>query len=401
MPAQPAAAAAAAARCCLDFIVGREKMFFWPMLIFGAMLFVAYANGANDNFKGVATLFGSGVTDYRKALWWATATTAAGSLAASLLATRLISVFQGEGLIPPYLDGSLPFLSAVILGAAVTVFLATKIGMPISTTHSLTGALVGGGIAAAGFNLNLVSLLHSFFLPLLVSPLIAVVLSLLAYPLLRTALRFAGVDKQTCVCIGSEILPAAVTPDGYVLSRSSSGLRVMIDREPQCVQRFTSTIWGVNVQRLTDVAHFFSAGAVSFARGLNDTPKIVAIGLTASALNLTWVVVFVALIMSVGGVLSARQVAETVSKRITAMEPDQGFLANLVTSFLVIFASKWGMPVSTTHISCGALFGIGAVNGHARWRVIRNILLAWVLTLPFAGVSAGLIYMLLSRWPAI
>jgi PiT family inorganic phosphate transporter len=155
------------------------------------------------------------------------------------------------------------------------------------------------------------------------------------------------------------------------------------------------------VQRLTDVAHFFSAGAVSFARGLNDTPKIVAIGLTASALNLTWVVVFVALIMSVGGVLSARQVAETVSKRITAMEPDQGFLANLVTSFLVIFASKWGMPVSTTHISCGALFGIGAVNGHARWRVIRNILLAWVLTLPFAGVSAGLIYMLLSRWPAI
>jgi PiT family inorganic phosphate transporter len=83
------------------------------------------------------------------------------------------------------------------------------------------------------------------------------------------------------------------------------------------------------------------------------------------------------------------------------MEPDQGFLANLVTSFLVIFASKWGMPVSTTHVSCGSLFGIGAVNGGAQWGVIRNILLAWVLTLPFAGMSAGLIYVLLARQAAL
>jgi PiT family inorganic phosphate transporter len=100
--------------------------------------------------------------------------------------------------------------------------------------------------------------------------------------------------------------------------------------------------------------------------------------------------------MAVGGLLNARRVAETVSKRITAIEPDQGFIANLVTSFLVIFASKWGMPVSTTHVSCGSLFGIGVVNGHAQWSVIRTILLAWVLTVPFAGTSAGVIYLLLS-----
>jgi inorganic phosphate transporter, PiT family len=152
---------------------------------------------------------------------------------------------------------------------------------------------------------------------------------------------------------------------------------------------------------LIDYGHYFSAGAVSFARGLNDTPKIVALGIVAGALDLESSIALVAIVMAVGGLLSARRVAETVSKRITAMEPDQGLLANLVTSFLVIFASKWGMPVSTTHVSCGSLFGIGAVNGHARWGIIRNILLAWVLTLPFAGVSAGLIYMLLSRWPTI
>jgi inorganic phosphate transporter, PiT family len=93
----------------------------WALLIIGAMLFVAYANGANDNFKGVATLFGSGVAGYRTALWWATAATAAGSIAAFFLATSLISVFQGNGLVPTALLHSPPFLATVIFGAAVGI----------------------------------------------------------------------------------------------------------------------------------------------------------------------------------------------------------------------------------------------------------------------------------------
>jgi inorganic phosphate transporter, PiT family len=376
-------------------------MFFWPILIIGGMLFVAYANGANDNFKGVATLFGSGVADYRKALWWATAATLAGSLVAMLLGTRLISVFQGKGLVPDELIQSPEFLASVILGAAITVIAATRIGMPISTTHSLTGALLGSGVVAAGFQLNVGTLVQSFFLPLLVSPLIAVASSVLLYPLLRATLRFAGVDRQTCVCIGNEVIPAMVTPEGYALSNAWSPLRVIVGQEAHCAQRLTGTVLGINVQKLIDYGHYFSAGAVSFARGLNDTPKIVALGIVAGALDLESSIGLVAIVMAMGGLLNARRVAETVSKRITAMEPDQGFLANLVTSFLVIFASKLGMPVSTTHVSCGSLFGIGAVNGHAHWGIIRNILLAWVLTLPFAGVSASLIYMLLSRWPTI
>lgn len=372
----------------------------WPIIIVGATLFIAYANGANDNFKGVATLFGSGVADYRKALWWATAATLAGSLVAMVLATRLISVFQGKGLVPDELIQSPDFLASVILGAAITVIAATRISMPISTTHSLTGALLGGGVVAAGFHLNVGTLLESFFLPLLVSPLIAVAAAYLLYPLFRAVLRFSGVDSQTCVCIGNEVIPALLTPEGYALSNAGSPLRVIVDQEAHCVQRLTGTLVGINVQKLIDYGHYFSAGAVSFARGLNDTPKIVALGMAARALGLEWSVGFVAIVMAVGGILNARKVAETVSKRITAMEPDQGFLANLVTSFLVIFASKWGMPVSTTHVSCGSLFGIGMVNGRAQWGVIRNILLAWVLTLPLAGVSAGLIYMLLSRLAA-
>lgn len=372
-------------------------MFDFAVPIVGAILFVAYANGANDNFKGVATLFGGGVTDYRKALWWATATTLAGSLAAYLLAEKLISVFQGNGLVPPFLVQSPVFLTAVILGAALTVFAATKIGMPISTTHSLAGALCGAALAAVGFDLSIETLLQSFFLPLLVSPLLAAALSLTVYPLLTAALGLAGIDKQTCVCVGSEVLPATVTAEGYVFADASTGLRVIVDQPSRCVQRLSGTMFGIAVHRLIDYGHYLSAGAVSFARGLNDTPKIVALGLAGGALNLSWSIGLVAAVMALGGVLNARKVAETVSKRITALDADQGFLANLVTSVLVIFASKWGLPVSTTHVSCGALFGIGAASGQAHWGVIRIILFAWVLTLPIAAASAGMIYLLLSQ----
>jgi PiT family inorganic phosphate transporter len=366
-------------------------------LIIGAMLFVAYANGANDNFKGVATLFGSGISSYRKALWWATLTTLAGSAAAMLLATRLIAVFQGEGLVPDTVAQSPGFLGAAILGAAVTVMASARIGMPISTTHSLTGALVGGAIAAGGFNLSLDTLAQSFFLPLLVSPLMAVALSLILVPFSRAFFRLAGMNRATCFCVASEIMPVMATPEGCVLSNRASPLRVIIDQEPQCEQRVAGNLFGVNIHTLVDYGHFLSAGAVSFARGLNDTPKIVALGLAAGELGTEWSIGFVAVAMAAGGLLSARRVAETVSKRITAMEPDQGFLANLVTSFLVICASAWGMPVSTTHVSCGALFGIGVARGGAHWATIRAIVLAWFLTLPFAAASAGVLYTVLAR----
>jgi PiT family inorganic phosphate transporter len=211
---------------------------------------------------------------------------------------------------------------------------------------------------------------------------------------LSRAIGFVGLTKDNCVCIGNEFVPTFVTPDGVVFTETTPGLRVIVDSEATCAQRLSGTLFGINGQRLLDVGHFLSAGAVSFARGLNDTPKLVALGLAVSVLDLAWSTVLVAVFMALGGLMYSQKIAETVGKRITRMDSDQGFVANLITSFLVIFASKWGLPVSTTHVSCGALFGIGVANGQARWRVIRTILLAWLLTLPAAAlVSAGCYYL--------
>ena len=367
-------------------------MFSWSVIIVGATLFTAYANGANDNFKGVATLFGSGMTDYRKALGWATMSTLAGSVAAFFLATELISIFQGKGLVPRELSGSEPFVAAVVLGAALTVMLATKIGMPISTTHSLTGALFGSGLLAVGFDLGFSALAVNFFLPLLISPLCAVAIAAFGFPLLNRFVQRAGLNQENCLCLEA-VAPSMVTPQGVVFVETTPGLRVIMDRAAVCAQLQSPTIFGINGQTLLDASHFLSAGAVSFARGLNDTPKIVALGLAGNPLGLSWTVGLVALAMALGGLIHTEKIADTLSKRITGMNPDQGFLANLVTSVLVIFASKWGMPVSTTHVSCGALFGIGIANGQARWKTIRTILMAWLLTLPLSALlSAGFFF---------
>ncbi|MBI4115178.1 MAG: inorganic phosphate transporter [Candidatus Omnitrophica bacterium] len=369
-----------------------------------AVLLVAYANGANDNFKGVATLFGSGTTDYRKALSWATATTLSGSIAALFLATRLVRTFTGKGLVPDAVIGNPAFLAAVALGAGLTVLLAARFGIPISTTHGLTGALVGAGFIAIGGELGFTTLGKNFLMPLIASPFMALVLTTAVYFVMHKARKTLGITRKSCLCVGEKVIPLADLglENGQMFTSTEITLpEVFVGNEKSCkakaIEIYEGKMFGVNAQSVLDFFHFLSAGAVSFARGLNDTPKIVALLVASSALGLTWNVGFVALAMAVGGILGARKVAETVSHKITYMNHGQGLAANLVTAILVIFASQWGMPVSTTHVSCGALFGIGLVNGKARWNVISSILGAWFLTLPVAAFFSAASFILLSR----
>ncbi len=371
----------------------------WTLLIILATLFVAYTNGANDNFKGVATLFGSGTTDYRKALTWATVTTLAGSFTAFFFATKLIKIFSGKGLVPDTLMATPEFLLAVALGASVTILIATVKGIPISTTHSLTGALVGAGLVAIGADLGFSTLGKNFFIPLLMSPLIAVVLTVVVYVVFRFGSQSLGIKRNTCVCIGERVIQVANANlvNGQMLSMTQlRSLDIFVDEKSQCqartLDRYEGKVLGIDAQQILDALHFLSAGAVSFARGLNDTPKIVALAVTAGALGLKFNIGLVAIVMALGGILSAKKVAETMSHRITKMNHGQGFTANLITAVLVIFASRMGVPVSTTHVSCGSLFGMGLVNGKARWKVIGGIVSAWVLTLPIAALLSAGVY---------
>ena len=367
-----------------------------PIALFLATCFLAYSNGANDNFKGVASLFGARAATYRSAITWATLTTFAGSIASLFLAQALLQKFSGKGLVPDALVASPQFLLALSLGAALTVILATRFGFPVSTTHALMGAIIGSGLVAVGDEVNFAALGRGFVLPLLLSPVLAIVVGAIFYFCFHTARVGIGVNKEWCVCVGCEERVVSQTP-GSVLSMDLAAipLTLSIDELENCRERYAGSFMGLGSQQLMDAAHFCSAGVVSFARGLNDTPKIVAMLLLFQALDLRAGFFAVALTMALGGLLHSRGIAETMSHKITVMNHGQGFAANLATALLVILASLFGLPVSTTHVSVGALFGIGLTTGQSNPRVMANIALSWIMTLPCAALLAGLAYTLL------
>jgi PiT family inorganic phosphate transporter len=363
-------------------------------------LFVAYANGANDNFKGVATLYGANVAGYRKAITIATLATFAGCIASVFFAEALIEAFSAKGLVPDAVAASPTFLISVAAGAGGTVILATLLGFPISTTHGLTGALVGAGLIAAGAELDLSMLGSTFVLPLLLSPMIAVLLTMLFYRIAHALTRRLDITKESCVCVapgeftpvvafhGAGALPGAI---GYGEIRS---VAVTAGTAPECMEKYNGAVLGITAQKLVDAVHYASAAAVSFARGLNDTPKIVGLLLVAEALHVEISVLAIAGAMALGGWLNSRKVAETMSRKISRMNDGQALTANLVTAFLVIFASRFGMPVSTTHVSVGSIAGIGIVNGSADRSVASAILMSWLLTLPVAALIAAGVYLI-------
>ncbi|PCH64874.1 MAG: phosphate permease, partial [Bacteroidetes bacterium] len=304
------------------------------LLIFIAVCFLAFSNGANDNFKGVATLFGSGTTNYKSAITWATLTTVLGSVTSVFLAQLLVKNFSGKGLVPDEFINGHEFAIAIALGAGLTVMLATKIGMPISTTHGLVGALVGAGFVAVGMAFNFQKLGKVFFLPLILSPFMAAVLSFVVYLIFRKARILLGVNKETCICVGEEVVEVIPNSSGMnpqLILQASKKLSSKVAKVAECREMYQGNLLGIKAQTLLDYAHYLSAGIVSFARGLNDTPKIVGLLLIINVMDIKWGMMIVATAMAVGGLLSAKKVGIHISKDITPMNHGQGFSANLIT----------------------------------------------------------------------
>lgn len=366
------------------------------LALLAATLFVAYANGANDNFKGVSTLYGSGTLGYRGALVLATTAQISGSIASVLLADTLVKAFSGKGLVPAEISASAPFLTSVGLGASATVMLATVLGFPISTTHALTGALVGAALIANAGSVDIGVLGQSFFLPLLTSPVLAAVTCAPLYWLAHQMVLRQGLTRDSCVCLEPPSVPvvAAFTDTPVLVPNATIAPSVVTGTVASCERNksYDGHLIGVAAQSIVDTLHYLSAFALCFARGLNDTPKIFALLFAASLMQAEISLSLIAAVMAVGGWLQSRKVAEKMSHEITPMNEGQALMANLVASIYVIGASKLGMPVSTTHVTVGAITGVGLVRGTARLGVIRNILLSWVLTLPIAAMIGAISY---------
>jgi PiT family inorganic phosphate transporter len=340
-------------------------------------LALAFANGANDVSKGIATLVGSGVTSYRAAVTWGSVATFAGAITAASLTQRLVATFSGKGIVTNPTDAP-AFLLAVAVGAIGWLMVATLTGMPVSTTHSLVGALVGAGLLQAGLRgVIWKALIGKVAAPLLFSPIASLVLVIVILPLMRPLLDRSS---RYCVCVEQTSL---ATPEGIAFREAVPS--VAVGEETSCAKA---------VARVSaiDAAHWISSGATSFFRAVNDTPKIVALGIAAAAaLSLAgWhVYLLVAAAMALGSLVAGFRVTATLARKVTRVTPENGLIANLATSILVAAASRFVLPVSTTHVSTGAIVGIGAEGSGVRWKMVGEMLLAWLVTLPVSGALAA------------
>jgi len=357
------------------------------MIIIAAGIAIAWANGSNDVSKGIATLVGAGVTSYRTALHWGTFFTAAGAMTGAFFASAMVDTFGGK-LLTAAATPDLSAALATIGGAAGWVLLATRTGLPVSTTHAIVGALLGVALMAFGAaGVAWTTLIWKVALPLLLSPLVALAATL--------GLR-RGWDKwrssraraADCICLTATPRVVFAQPSGRGISEFSPDVTFgtcEAESLPGSRARALVTV---------DMLHWLSAGLTSFARGMNDAPKLAGLMLAAMLLSgdgelaSRTAFLVVAAAMTLGGLMAGLRVTRLLAEKITVMNHHEGFTANIVTSMLVSTGAVFGLPMSTTHVSTSALIGVGASGrfGDLRMDVVKKLLAAWVITLPGAAI---------------
>lgn len=378
----------------------QRRMILFETILIVFVIALAYLNGANDISKGIATLVGGKILKPAPAIAWGTITTIAGALAGVAIAGGLLKTFSNGLLSQSLITTAFPM--AVTIGAAGWVLFATRTGLPVSTTHALTGGIIGAALAQLGSSGILwKALIQKIALPLALSPVISFVLAWLIFPLLRYAL--ASINNY-CLCLEvqqTQLLPIQQVAGTMAIpppSLQPPALHVVADQVPNCAQMVSrcSVKW-----RVADSLHVLTSGLTSFARGFNDTPKIAALLIGTSWLggaNTFKIFGLVAIGMCIGSLLGGRKVLETMAGKITAMNGLEGFTANLGTSTLVMAATLFSLPLSTTHVATSAIVGIGVrSHGRANWQVVCDILLAWLVTLPTAAILAYLISIILKQ----
>ncbi len=367
---------------------------FFVLLLGG---FLAYVNGSNDVSKSIATLAGSGVTNYRRAILWGTFWTGAGGLAGAAFAGAMVTTF-GKGLLASGVTPTFAAAAATVLGATAWVAIATRTGLPVSTTHAIVGSISGVGLVAYGLaGVRWGALGGKIALPLLLSPLIA----LAATQAVLRSWNFLSQDGGTevdCLCAEFATAPTLVgagSDNTAVITASfAPGLEVTVGPQRQCAIHHSAA-----VQVTTNHLHWATSGATSFARGMNDAPKIVALVLAAASLmgpaaNIGTLSFFVVTLgMVAGSWLAGQRVTTVMAEKITSMDHREGFVANLITAVLVGSGATMGLPMSTTHVSSGAIIAVGVRNrAGLNWRTVRTLLSAWVVTLPAAALLGILAY---------
>jgi PiT family inorganic phosphate transporter len=395
--------------------------------VFG--LFMAWGIGANDVANAMATSVGSGALRIKQAVILAAIFEFAGAYLAGGEVTKTIR----KGIVEPDAFTADPNLLiwgmlAALLAAGTWLLIASRKGWPVSTTHSIVGAVVG--FAAVGIGMEAVNWgkVGTIVMSWVVSPLLAGTLAFIIFRTIQKLILNAENPVQSAIkygpyylfLVGSIIALVTIKKGlkhvgldidaehaffyaslvGIVVAIAGSFLIRKVKINPKADKKFHYA----NVEKIFAVLMIFTASAMAFAHGSNDVANAVGpmaavistaqTGMVASKSALPgWVLLLGGIGIVIGLATFGYKVIATVGKKITELTPSRGFAAEIAAAGTVVLASFTGIPISTTHTLVGAILGVGFARGIGAidMRVVGNIFMSWVVTLP-AGAFLAILF---------
>lgn len=394
--------------------------------------FMAWGVGANDVANAMGTSVGAKAITIKQAIIIAMVFEFAGAYLAGGEVTSTIR----RGIVDPELLADQPDLlvygmMAALLAAAIWLLVATTFGWPVSTTHSIVGAIVGFasvGISMEAVNWSKVGEIASSWV---VSPLMAGTISFLLYMSVR---KFVFNQADPFIA-AKRVVPVYIFMVGYTISMVTmvKGLKhvgldmsfqesalyslfvalavaaigiVAMARIRRVVVSETHDV--INIERLFGVLMVFTACSMAFAHGSNDVAN--AIGPVAAVNSIiaaggdvaqkasmpSWILLLGGAGIVAGLALYGYRVIRTIGTHITELTPSSGFAAELAAASTVVIASGYSLPVSTTHTLVGGVLGVGLARGLAalNLRVVGTIIASWLVTLPAGGILAIIFFYL-------
>ena len=402
-------------------------------ILFG--FFMAWGVGANDVANAMGTSVGARAITLKQAVIIAMVFEFAGAYLAGGEVTSTIR----SGIVDPELLSDDPDLlvygmMSALLAAGIWLLIATTFGWPVSTTHSIVGAIVGFaavGISVDAINWSKIARIASSWV---VSPILAGSISFMLYMSVR---RFVF-DTSDPFAAARRAVPVYIFLVGFIISMVTmvKGLKhvgldltfqqaifmslgvastmgvigiIALSRIKRVVKSASHDI--VNIERMFGVLMLFTACAMAFAHGSNDVAN--AIGPLAAVNSIitsggnvlqsarmpSWI-----LLLGGGGIVAGLalygyRVMRTIGTHITDLTPSSGFAAELAAASTVVLASGYSLPVSTTHTLVGGVLGVGLAKGleALNLRVVGTIFVSWLVTLP-AGAILAIIFFYMFRW---
>lgn len=412
----------------MSIIVQHGEIFIILACLFG--LFMAWGVGANDVANAMGTSVGSKAITIKQAIIIAVIFE---FLGAWLAGGEVTATIRG-GIVDPVLLQANPELLvygmlSALLAAAIWLLIASAKGWPVSTTHSIVGAIVGFGAVGLGVEAVAWGRVGTIASSWVVSPLLAGAISFLLFK----SVQYLIFEAKDPFVAAKRTVPFYIFLVGFIVSMVTltkglahvgldftfgqsflfsvllgigiTGIGIVLENRVKGERRIGDQFGYGSVERVFGVLMIFTACAMAFAHGSNDVAN--AVGPLAAVVSVVrsdgvidtaalvpwWVLVLGGGGIVIGLVTYGHKVIATVGTGITELTPSRGFAATLAAATTVVLASGTGLPISTTHTLVGAVLGVGLARGMAalNLRVIGTIVMSWLITLP-AGAGLAILF---------